>query len=70
MNYNVRLENNIKLVTAEEMEKRYLRINKRHKRKSIPEISFEQFAEKIRKEENPMIVIKVIIPAIYLLNII
>lgn len=49
------------------MEKRYHRINKRHKRKSMLEYSFEQFAEKVRKEEKSMIVIEVIAAVLYIL---
>ena len=67
MNYNERLENNIKLATAEGMGKRYHRINKRHKRKAMPEFTFEQFAEKVRKEENSLIVIEVITAVLYIL---
>lgn len=67
MNYNERLENKIKLATAEGMKKQYHRINRRHKRKSMPEISFEQFAEKVRKEENSLIVIEVITAVLYIL---
>lgn len=67
MNYKERLENNIKLATAEGMEKRYHRINKRHKRKAMPEYTFEQFAEKVRKEEKSMIVIEVIIAVLYIM---